>query len=475
MNINSPSVIHGGKSVAQDIQEHLLQLSAVALNDGQILRDNKVDGNMAVVRLLALETQYLLKKRAQRDTLGSRLRPLGEAEQPMGDGAASLHGPEHDLGDLQEPIPFGRFRRHGDQIFQQAGVFTDDGQRVVNLVGNSGGHPADGGHLICVFNTMKRLVSPVIRLPDAVQQGCGTPEHHGRDQDNTDAKQPEDIAPKPQPALHDVSRMLQDNEDERRLLDIGIPEDPRLSFLVGYFQNLRLRRDGRRRNRAWIENSALVPRRGLQDALAVDQEGIAGYSEVEGRNMPAQHFRIYGSPENVEASLFGGISPDGDHEVGEVAVTREDVAYVNPSNADFVEPILFLVVFPFQLVGSHVGALIAIRVNDAQVDESAKRLIPNFIVNAAAIAISLPVALVIAPYLGVAPEVVFFSSLAAAGMPFLLLTGSAPNAIAYESKQFSAGTFFLAGVPASILLMAVLSLFVCLIWPLMGMRLKEVF
>ncbi|MBC8465767.1 SLC13/DASS family transporter [bacterium] len=93
----------------------------------------------------------------------------------------------------------------------------------------------------------------------------------------------------------------------------------------------------------------------------------------------------------------------------------------------------------------------------------------NLIMNVAAIAISLPVALVIAPYLGVAPEVILFSSLAAAGMPFLLLVGAAPNAIAYESKQFSTGEFFLCGVPASVILMLVITLFVVLIWPMMGM------
>jgi sodium-dependent dicarboxylate transporter 2/3/5 len=81
----------------------------------------------------------------------------------------------------------------------------------------------------------------------------------------------------------------------------------------------------------------------------------------------------------------------------------------------------------------------------------------------------LPVALVIAPQLGVAPEAVFFPMLAAAGMPFLLLRGAAPNAIARESKQFSARTFFAAGIPASLLLLAVLSLFVWWIWPWMGM------
>jgi len=93
----------------------------------------------------------------------------------------------------------------------------------------------------------------------------------------------------------------------------------------------------------------------------------------------------------------------------------------------------------------------------------------NVIMNVAAIAICLPVALVIAGYLGVAPEVILYVSLASAGMPFLLLVGAAPNAIAYGSGQFTSGEFFKAGIPASLLLMLVLGLFVWLIWPLMGM------
>ena len=93
----------------------------------------------------------------------------------------------------------------------------------------------------------------------------------------------------------------------------------------------------------------------------------------------------------------------------------------------------------------------------------------NFIMNVAAIAISLPVALLVAPYLNVAPEVILFASLAAAGMPFLLLVGAAPNAIAYASNQFTTKEFFVAGIPASILLMVVLGLFVWIVWPAMGM------
>ncbi|MBW1648704.1 MAG: SLC13/DASS family transporter [Deltaproteobacteria bacterium] len=93
----------------------------------------------------------------------------------------------------------------------------------------------------------------------------------------------------------------------------------------------------------------------------------------------------------------------------------------------------------------------------------------NFIMNVAAIAISLPVALVIAPYLGVSGEVILFASLVTAGMPFLLLVGAAPNAIAYDSKQFTTGEFFSYGLAASLLLMVVVAFAVYVLWPLMGM------
>ncbi|MGD9246356.1 MAG: SLC13 family permease [Desulfobacteraceae bacterium] len=96
-------------------------------------------------------------------------------------------------------------------------------------------------------------------------------------------------------------------------------------------------------------------------------------------------------------------------------------------------------------------------------------MMTNFIMNVAAIAISLPVALVIAPYLGVAGEVILFACLVVAGMPFLLLVGAAPNAIAYDSKQFSTGEFFMWGIPASIILMLVTGFAVKFLWPIMGM------
>lgn len=96
-------------------------------------------------------------------------------------------------------------------------------------------------------------------------------------------------------------------------------------------------------------------------------------------------------------------------------------------------------------------------------------IMTNFIMNVAAIAISLPVSLVIAQYLGVAPDVIFYASLVTAGMPFVLLIGAAPNAIAYGSGQFTPGEFFKHGVPMSIALIVVLAIALVSIWPLFGM------
>lgn len=96
-------------------------------------------------------------------------------------------------------------------------------------------------------------------------------------------------------------------------------------------------------------------------------------------------------------------------------------------------------------------------------------LVTNVVMNVAALSISLPVALVTARYLGIAPEVVLFIVLVAAGMPFLTLVGAAPNAIAHGSGQFKAREFTTAGVPASLIAFGVIALAMLVLWPLMGM------
>ena len=72
--------------------------------------------------------------------------------------------------DFQKAILFRRLILHRQQVLQQPGVLVHDGQRVVYLVGHPRGHPAYGGHLVRVFDVVKRLLAPAIGFPDPAHQ-----------------------------------------------------------------------------------------------------------------------------------------------------------------------------------------------------------------------------------------------------------------------------------------------------------------
>lgn len=94
-------------------------------------------------------------------------------------------------------------------------------------------------------------------------------------------------------------------------------------------------------------------------------------------------------------------------------------------------------------------------------------ILTNFIMNVAAISITLPIALIIADYLKVPAELVLYASLAASGMPFMLLIGAAPNAIAYNSNQFTPVEFFKHGIVTSLMLILVVIIALTFYWPLL--------
>ena len=96
-------------------------------------------------------------------------------------------------------------------------------------------------------------------------------------------------------------------------------------------------------------------------------------------------------------------------------------------------------------------------------------IMTNFIMNVAAIAISLPVALVVAPYLGCFRSGDPVRVAVVAGMPFLLLVGAAPNAIAYDSNMFTTGEFFSVRHSGKHHSYDNYGFAVYVLWPLMGM------
>jgi solute carrier family 13 (sodium-dependent dicarboxylate transporter), member 2/3/5 len=97
-------------------------------------------------------------------------------------------------------------------------------------------------------------------------------------------------------------------------------------------------------------------------------------------------------------------------------------------------------------------------------------LLTNVILNVATIALCLPVGLRMAALLGLGPHAVLFATLAVSGMPFLFLIGAAPNAIAFESRQFSPAEFFRAGTVASLMLIGLMLLMLTVVWPLLGIQ-----
>lgn len=96
-------------------------------------------------------------------------------------------------------------------------------------------------------------------------------------------------------------------------------------------------------------------------------------------------------------------------------------------------------------------------------------VLSNLITNVAVLAALIPVFIAAAKYGGIHAEPVFYACLAAAGMPFVLRMGSAPNAIAYESRQFDKSELFRHGVVVSAILIAVILAASLFIWPLFGM------
>jgi sodium-dependent dicarboxylate transporter 2/3/5 len=93
----------------------------------------------------------------------------------------------------------------------------------------------------------------------------------------------------------------------------------------------------------------------------------------------------------------------------------------------------------------------------------------NFIINVAVLAACIPVLLVTAKSIGINPEIFLYICVAAAGMPFILLTGAAPNAIAFESRQFTKNEFFGHGSALSAFLIVLLLAAVTFIWPWLGL------
>ena len=91
-------------------------------------------------------------------------------------------------------------------------------------------------------------------------------------------------------------------------------------------------------------------------------------------------------------------------------------------------------------------------------------ILTNLIMNVAAVSLVLPIALTIGSNFGIEPTAILFAILTSAGMPFLFLTGAAPNTIAYQSNHFKPIEFFKVGLIMTVLIVGIVYISFILIW-----------
>jgi hypothetical protein len=105
---------------------------------------------------------------------------------------------------------------------------------------------------------------------------------------------------------------------------------------------------------------------GLEHALGVDQVGVAQFARVDAPDQGAERLGIDGGPQNPGPVALA--AHDRDDEVREFAEAHEHVRDVLALEHGLVEPGLVLVVHALEGEGADVGHVLAVLVDDAQVD-----------------------------------------------------------------------------------------------------------
>ena len=96
-------------------------------------------------------------------------------------------------------------------------------------------------------------------------------------------------------------------------------------------------------------------------------------------------------------------------------------------------------------------------------------VLSEFMSNAAAVAVMLPLAFSLGDQLGLSPVTLMFTTSFAAGLDFALPISSAPNTIAFASGYLRASDFLRAGVLMTVASLLILLLVAKFWWPLIGL------
>src|SRR5690606_33834231 len=154
--VNAACLGNGVAGVDGQVEQAQLQQAGVDPYRRQVRCD--IAGQLdVVVQALAQQLQGVLQGRAGLDQLRLQRLPPGEVEQPAGDAGATVDGRANGFQLTQQP-------RIGGLPGAQVGGAANDGQQVVEIVGQATGELAQRLELLCLHQLFARLVEALLGL-----------------------------------------------------------------------------------------------------------------------------------------------------------------------------------------------------------------------------------------------------------------------------------------------------------------------
>jgi hypothetical protein len=115
----------------------------------------------------------------------------------------------------------------GEQILDEPGFLVDDGQRIVDLVGHTGGQAADGGQLVGILHLVQGLDAPPVGGMDAIDKVGGHAQDGNDDQHDAKEQEADQTHARLQPQLPDARLRANHQQGERGVGDGRNPQEDR--------------------------------------------------------------------------------------------------------------------------------------------------------------------------------------------------------------------------------------------------------